>query len=82
MYSLAMIMWECLVRKEPWKEMEFPVQVVMAVAVEGRRPEIPEDCPKKLERLITKCWQPDPYRRPSCQEVMKELCLMLEESVV
>jgi len=81
-YSLAMIMWECLVRKEPWKQMEFPVQVVMAVAVEGRRPEIPEDCPKKLERLITKCWQPDPYRRPACQEVMKELCLMLEESVV
>lgn len=78
-YSLGMLIWECVSRSEPWKELEFPVQVVMAVAVQTRRPEIPAECPKPLERLIRRCWSEEPWRRPSGSEIEKELDFMLEE---
>jgi len=78
-YSLGIVIWECLALEEPWKQMEFPIQVVMAVAVETKRPEIPSHCPKSLERLIRKCWQEDAHRRPSCAEIVKECHFLLEE---
>ena len=80
-YSLGLVIWECLTSREPWKELEFPVQVVMAVAVETRRPEIPSHCPESLERLIRKCWHEDAHRRPSCAEIVKECQFLLEEEI-
>lgn len=41
-----------------------PIQAAYAVA-EGRRPEIPESTPRRLQEIITSCWDQDSQKRPS-----------------
>jgi hypothetical protein len=45
------------------------VEFIRVVAREGKRPEIPKDCPKKLRELIEKCWAQDPTLRPSFEQI-------------
>ena len=78
-YSLGVVLWECLTGRIPWKELEVPFQIVMLVGVEHRRLAIPADCPEQLRRLIERCWDKDPRRRPSCAELERKTRLLLEE---
>ena len=41
-----------------------PIQAAYAVA-EGRRPEIPPSTPRRLQEIITACWDQDSQNRPS-----------------
>lgn len=41
-----------------------PIQAAYAVA-EGRRPAIPISTPRRLQEIITACWDQDSYKRPS-----------------
>lgn len=41
-----------------------PIQAAYAVA-EGRRPEIPVSTPRRLQEIITACWDHDSRKRPS-----------------
>jgi hypothetical protein len=41
-----------------------PIQAAYAVA-EGRRPDIPESTPRRLQEIITACWDQDSHKRPS-----------------
>jgi len=79
-YSLGMILWECLTGQMPWKDQVLlPFQVVVLVSVRKQRPPIPEDCPKQLASLIQRCWDDDPHRRPSCAEVERKTRLLLHD---
>jgi len=79
-YSLAMILHECLTGQVPWADCTMTVQVVFAVRVNQERPVIPDACPTSLSRLLIKCWAPDPVKRPSCAEVVKLLDHMIRDS--
>mmetsp|Transcript_845 Transcript_845/g.1510 ORF Transcript_845/g.1510 Transcript_845/m.1510 type:complete len:745 (-) Transcript_845:53-2287(-) len=81
-YSLAMIIWECYTGVEPWEELPSPISVVNAVAVQGRRPYIPEAIPPEVAKLIRKCWCTDYHMRPSCAEVAKLCHLMVEDIIL
>ncbi|CAN1199795.1 Probable serine/threonine-protein kinase SIS8 [Linum perenne] len=59
-FSLGVIMWELWTLNRPWEGIP-PERVVYAVANEGSRLEIPEDC-----------WA-EPDRRPSCEEILTRL---------
>ena len=78
-YSLGMVLWQCLTGKTPWNHLTVPFQVVMLVGIEQKRPDLPEDCPPALRSLIEKCWDGDPRRRPSCAEIEKRTRLLLEQ---
>ncbi|URD96492.1 STYKc [Musa troglodytarum] len=67
-FSLGVIMWELCTLNRPWEGIP-PVQVVYAVANEGKRLEIPEG---PLGSLISDCWA-EPDERPSCQEILTRL---------
>jgi len=41
-----------------------PIQAAYAVA-EGDRPPIPPSTPRRLQEIITACWDQDSHRRPS-----------------
>jgi len=41
-YSFGVIVWECLTGKTPWGWLSAPIQIVFAVAVEGKRLPFPE----------------------------------------
>jgi len=78
-YSFAMVLWEMLTGKVPFSGMGTngedlsAVQVMMKVAVEKVRPEIPKSCPKMVYKLIEDCWQHDPLKRPSVDEIITRL---------
>ncbi|QDZ22800.1 serine/threonine-protein kinase [Chloropicon primus] len=78
-YSLAMIIWECYTGCEPWEELPSPISVVNAVAVQNRRPLIPENVPRDITRLIRKCWCTEYHKRPSCAEIAKLCELMIKD---
>lgn len=40
------------------------------------RPNIPKKTPEAFARLMKKCWDRDPNRRPSFREIIKELELI------
>ncbi|WOL20592.1 hypothetical protein Cni_G29397 [Canna indica] len=67
-FSMGVIMWELCTLNRPWEGLP-PVQVVYAVANEGKRLEIPEG---PLGSLISDCWA-EPHERPSCPEILTRL---------
>ncbi|CAK9859758.1 unnamed protein product [Sphagnum jensenii] len=40
---------------------------------EGKRPNLPPDCPARLSGLIQRCWHMDPLVRPSFPDICREL---------
>jgi predicted Ser/Thr protein kinase len=72
-YSFGVIMWECLTGEKPWSDKLLPMQVVVAVGVEGDRLPVPLECPISLKRLIKDCWRHDPRLRPTFREIKLRL---------
>ncbi len=56
------------------------VQVSVQVYSKGLRPNIPEYCPKEYAQLIRECWDTDPTKRPSFQDIVKRLEAMLGDA--
>ncbi|MCD7446189.1 hypothetical protein HAX54_045246 [Datura stramonium] len=67
-FSLGVIIWELYTLKRPWEGVP-AIQVVYAVANDGKRLEIPEG---PLGKLIADCWA-EPDERPSCEEILSRL---------
>ena len=40
------------------------------VVKNGKRPEIPQDCPASLRKLIVQCWDGEPAKRPKFSEII------------
>jgi len=68
-YSFAIIVWEILAWSEPYVGMG-PAQIMRKVALHGLRPQIPQDCPADLEKLLQDCWKDNPAERPSLSEII------------
>jgi len=66
-FSFAMICAHLLSLKSPFKDVR-PGRVYEEL-MNGRRPELPLDCPKELVALLTDCWATNPRLRPSFLEV-------------
>jgi len=81
-YSLGVIIWEMLVRKQPWTGQSF-VRVMYLVTVAKERLPLPQDarCPRQLRKLVEECWDADPQRRPSAAEVQKRLTVMMSREL-
>mmetsp|Transcript_4586 Transcript_4586/g.11781 ORF Transcript_4586/g.11781 Transcript_4586/m.11781 type:complete len:425 (+) Transcript_4586:1281-2555(+) len=76
-YALGCVLCEALARQAPWAgQTNFGV-IVYHVSVVGERPPLPPGCPRRLGRLISRCWAADPHARPSCYEVMHKLGAMI-----
>eukprot|EP01087_Luapelamoeba_hula_P002734 TRINITY_DN1246_c0_g1_i1.p1 TRINITY_DN1246_c0_g1~~TRINITY_DN1246_c0_g1_i1.p1 ORF type:complete len:1072 (-),score=242.65 TRINITY_DN1246_c0_g1_i1:50-3265(-) len=71
-YSFAICLWEIYTTKFPYEGMFNELdELVMAVAMDEERPEIPADCPVTLRDLIESCWATDPKSRPSFRRILK-----------
>lgn len=51
------------------------------MAIDKRRPKIPESFPADLADLVRACWKDNPRSRPSSADVSKELIRMIDEEV-
>ncbi|MHA7841443.1 MAG: protein kinase [Gammaproteobacteria bacterium] len=80
MYSYGMVLWELSTRLLPWREAEGRDKIVIMQWVkEGEREDIPENTPSLITTLIKQCWEDDPDKRPSAEEVMNTLAQSLGE---
>jgi mitogen-activated protein kinase kinase kinase 9 len=68
-YSFGVIMWELHARQVPFAGLNSS-QITLAVTRDKLRPIIAPDCPKPYRQLLTKCWDPEPTKRPSIDKVM------------
>lgn len=71
-YSYGILLWELLTSDIPFRGLK-DIQVVRAVGLDGKRPGIPQDCPRKLNKFIRLCWDQDPKRRPTFDDVARAL---------
>jgi len=67
-YSFGIILWQLVTRNpRPFADLQ-PIQTAFAVA-NGQRPEIPDDIPEHVSRIIKVCWHRDQLCRPSFANV-------------
>jgi hypothetical protein len=58
------VLWELYTTEEPYKGLFDSLdELIEAVALDEERPEMPDDCPPLLKKLIVSCWQTDPALR-------------------
>jgi len=69
-YSFAIVLWELVTRLEPYegKFKNFD-ELIDGVGIERLRPRLPAECPFQLKNLITACWDHDPHKRPSFENI-------------
>jgi serine/threonine protein kinase len=70
-YSFAIVCSEILTRKGPFPDLPF-VGLVKHIR-DGRQPELPDGCPRRLASLIKRCWELEPLSRPTFREICREL---------
>jgi serine/threonine protein kinase len=75
MFSFGVVMWQVTTRKEPYAGRNF-IGVSLDV-LEGKRPQIPGDCPPEFRKMMKKCWHGVADKRPS----MEAIVAFLEQQV-
>ena len=55
-------------------------QIIVAVAINGERPALPDDAPPVLAGVIRRCWREDPRGRPSAAELVRLFDLLIQAS--
>jgi serine/threonine protein kinase len=67
-YSFGVIMWQVLTRREPYAGRNF--MGVSLDVLEGKRPQIPNDCPQDFRKVMKKCWHADRDKRPLMEHIV------------
>ena len=65
-------MWELVTRRHPFEEFRWMSDLEMSV-IDGKRPDIPLDCPAPWKELTELCWHQDPEKRPSFAKIQQVL---------
>ena len=71
-YSFSMIMWEFTSGVTPFNDKEHDLQLSLSIC-KGKRPKIIENTPQCYIDLMKKCWDDDPLKRPSSEEVLNNI---------
>jgi serine/threonine protein kinase len=67
-YSFGVIMWQVLTRKQPFAGRNF--MGVSLDVLDGRRPQVPAECPSGFKKVMKKCWHGEASKRPSMESVV------------
>lgn len=70
-YSFAIVLWEIVHRATPFAKLA-PFAIPNAVLA-GTRPDVAPDTPKTLKKLILKCWDAKPSKRPAMKAIVRTL---------
>ncbi|KNC52758.1 TKL protein kinase [Thecamonas trahens ATCC 50062] len=68
-YSMAICVWELLVRQVPFGDLDLP-QIVRVIDRGGRPGPIPDNAPTLLRELISEGWATNPDDRPSFADLL------------
>ncbi|KZC12270.1 Tyrosine kinase receptor Cad96Ca [Dufourea novaeangliae] len=79
-WSFGILMWEIVtLGSTPYPDMT--AREVMRNVQNGYRLERPSHCRTELFRVISRCWQADPDRRPEFQTLRRDLAQLLEDNM-
>ncbi len=81
-YSFGIVLWEILTRQEPFSQFRQLDEFRQAVCVRHERPVIPPGTLDSLRRLIEKCWDRDPARRPTFREIVSTLEFIIVDAAI
>ena len=68
-YSFGILLWELITRQPPFSCKITQVQAAAEVTLHKARPKLPTGIPKPLSKIIKKCWQENPDKRPTFNEI-------------
>jgi serine/threonine protein kinase len=71
-YALGMVMWELSAGEPPFNDREHDADLILAIC-DGERPQIVEGTPDCWVQLMTRCWDSDPTKRPTAEDVRNEV---------
>ena len=71
-YAFGMLVYEIMEKQFPFDGIQ-NILIEYKVSVEEKRPEFKIQIPKIYENLIKSCWNQDPNKRPSFDEILHDL---------
>ncbi|XP_010439238.1 PREDICTED: dual specificity protein kinase shkE isoform X1 [Camelina sativa] len=71
-FSFGVILWELMTTLIPWDRLN-SIQVVGVVGFMDRRLDLPEGLNPRIASIIQDCWQTDPAKRPSFEELISQM---------
>lgn len=71
-YSFGIMMWELMNGRSPFEGWTVP-QLIRRVVAENWRPAFGPQAPRDYARLAEECWDADPAKRPTLDDVLKRL---------
>nr|CAI5818223.1 unnamed protein product [Callosobruchus analis] len=78
-WSYGVLLWELLTGETPYKGMDM-MAVAYGVAIQKYTLPIPSTCPQPWRELMEKCWESDPHRRPSFEQILGDLDKIVHSS--
>jgi hypothetical protein len=75
-YSFGIVCSEILTGKLPFHHIDIIMRDLYKMLTDSKnplRPKLPDSCPERLASLIRQCWDTDPMRRPTFEEISKRL---------
>ncbi|KAM5566766.1 serine/threonine-protein kinase STY13-like [Rosa sericea] len=71
-YSFGICLWEICCCQMPYPNYSFS-DLTSAVVYKNLRPQIPKSCPSSLAKVMKRCWDAEPSKRPEMDEVVTML---------
>lgn len=68
-YSIGMLMWELFSGYPPFDDRAHDLDLIVDICEKGLRPPISPDMPNDYARVMQRCWDGDPSKRPTIEEL-------------
>lgn len=78
-YACGIILWELQSKRRPFADLN-SFQIINQVGMEGKRLEMPTDCPPVWSALANRCWDSQPHLRPTFAQLEEEFKNAEEEA--
>ena len=72
-YSFAILLWETMALKIPFEGETKDSHAIKVYGHRNYRPRIKSSWPSRLRQLLRACWSVDAYKRPSFDQIKKDL---------
>jgi len=69
-YSFGMVIYEMVSRNSPFADVNNLLQLKETVCDKKQRPPVPHDTLPLLSSLMMSCWQHEPKKRPTFNEIV------------